>query len=38
MHNAEQADHGHRVLYVLVISLALTVGAMIFVALAAQSL
>jgi hypothetical protein len=36
MHNASQADNGQRVLYVLIISLVLAVGGMIFVALTGQ--
>jgi hypothetical protein len=38
MHTAQQTDHGHRVLYVLLISLTMAVGGMIFVALTGQSL
>jgi hypothetical protein len=36
VHNATQADNGHRVLYVLIVSLALAVVGMIFVALTGQ--
>jgi hypothetical protein len=38
VHADQATDQGHRVLYVLVISLALAAGAMVLVALIGQSL